>query len=207
MVVANVNRAPLGSGVSDDPPHWSRPHPRASLAPSRGCADVAEPSLPSRAPSLESGHMPAPHPPPPKQENWAQRGDGIDGKRTHPADPRASTTRPRWGLTPEGPSFVGLPSPSGTPGCAEPGTCRKRRQVVDPRRSEPGQGRGRPAARLTSAHSPRPFSSLLSRSSLSRSAHWLPSPSPGRLRRLSHEGGRSGQARRQDLGTAPHTSL
>lgn len=37
----------------------------------------------------------------------------------------------------------------------------KRRQVVDPRRSDPDLERGRPAARLTSAHSPlSPFSSL-----------------------------------------------
>ena len=37
----------------------------------------------------------------------------------------------------------------------------KRRQVVDPRRSDPGLGRGRPAARLTSAHSPLPAVSFL----------------------------------------------
>ena len=38
---------------------------------------------------------------------------------------------------------------------------QKRRQVVDPRRSDPGLGRGRPAARLTSAHSPLPAVSFL----------------------------------------------
>nr|CAI9711856.1 unnamed protein product [Rangifer tarandus platyrhynchus] len=79
-------------------------------------------------------------------------------------------------------------------------------------RTGPRDGAPRCSAHLRSLTAARGLLSLrsfLSRSArgLPSSARWLPSPPPGRLRRLSHEGGRSGQARRQDLGTAPHTSL
>lgn len=74
----------------------------------------------------------------------------------------------------------------------------KRRQVVDPRRSDPDLERGRPAARLTSAHSPlSPFSSLKPQPPLPLcSLAAEPSSQPPR------PAGPDSPAR---LGTAPHT--
>ena len=66
-------------------------------------------------------------------------------------------------------------------------------------RSGPREGAPCCSAHLRSLTAARGLLSLpSSHSLLCRSAHWLPSPPPSRLRWLSHEGGRSGQTRRQD---------
>lgn len=72
----------------------------------------------------------------------AQNRDGIGGKGTHPADPRALTTRRRLRLTLEGPSQAGVREGGAPP--ARRGVTRRRLRPPSPLRSgSAGWHRGR----------------------------------------------------------------